>query len=200
MEDYKYNVATTLVTAPAVYPLSLAEAKEHLRVTSTDENNLLTNLIKAVTLQAEELTGCKFITQTWKAFYNGWPDEYFVIPYPPLQSVTHIKYKNTAGTQTAWNDGNSPMTYAYIVDTDSDPGRVVLGYDESWPSTTLYPSIPIEIQFICGYGLAASVPEDVKTMLKIGLERLYDRPHESYDKLLKDIWEGFIYNKKDHRF
>jgi len=187
--DYKEHISKTIVTAPAVEPVSLAETKTHLRITASDEDTRLNNLIKAVRMQAEELTGRRLITQTWKAFYAGWPDEYFIIPFPTLQSVTHIKYYDTDGSATTWSAGN------YIVDTDAEPGRVVLGYSKSWPSVTLYPSNPIEIQFVCGYGAAASnVPEELRQAMLIGIERLYDKPHESYDKLLKDVFESILTN------
>ena len=189
--DYKTNVAEKIVTEPTEEPVTLAEAKGHLRITSSDENTVLNNLIKTVRKQAEKLTGRAIITQTRKAFYAGWPDEYFILPWPNLASVTHVKYTNSAAVGTTW------AADEYIVDTDKEPGRVQLGYGESFPSATLYPSNPIEIQFVCGYGLAASVPQDLKTVLLLGIERLYDRPHKDYDKLLKDIWESSLNDLKD---
>ena len=186
--DYKYNIASTIVTEPTEEPVTLAEVKAHLRITEPDENTLLNNLIKTVRRQFETLTGRAVITQTWKAFYDGWPDEYFILPRPTLQSITHINYIDTDGTSATWAATN------YIVDTDKEPGLVTLGYAKSYPSVTLYPSNPIEIQFICGYGLAANVPQDLKTMLLMGIERLYDRPDKNYDEILRDIWDSFLIN------
>jgi len=62
-----------------------------------------------------------------------------------LQSVTSVKYTDSDGDQSTLS------TDDYIVDNDSEPGRIVLGYGTVWPTATLYPSNPIEIQFLCGY-------------------------------------------------
>jgi uncharacterized phiE125 gp8 family phage protein len=188
VKDYKNHIASTIETEPTEEPLTREEVKGFLRITSADENTLLGNLITTVRKQFETLTGRAVITQTWKAFYDGWPGQYFILPYPNLASVTHIKYTDSDADVTTWDADE------YIVDIKKEPGRVQLGYGESFPSATLYPSNPIEIQFVCGYGLQASVPQDLKTMLLIGVERIYDRPHKDYDKLLKDIWDSFLIN------
>ena len=51
---------------------------------------------------------------------DSWPLGDIEIPNPPLQSVSSIKYKDSAGTEATWADTN------YIVDPDSFLGRVVL--------------------------------------------------------------------------
>jgi len=188
--NYKNSIAQTIVTDPTEWPLDLEGAKDQVSFTGTEKNAKLTSLIKEVTLEAEKMLGRKIITQTWKAFYAGWPDEYFIIPFGQLQSVTHIKYKDTDGDQTTWSSAD------YIVDTDQDPGRVTLGYAKSWPSTTLYPSNPIEIQFVCGYGLAADVPEDLKNILKVCLERKFSRPGPNYDKYMESAWDLYLMNNR----
>ncbi|MFH2075423.1 MAG: phage head-tail connector protein, partial [Pseudomonadota bacterium] len=72
-----------------------------------------------------------------------------ILPFGALQSVTHVKYTDTDGTQT------TRSTDEYNVDTDSDPGRIQLDYGYSWPSASLHPKNPIEVQFVCGYGAHA---------------------------------------------
>jgi len=76
---------------------------------------------------------------------------------------------DTDGDQTTWDSDE------YIVDTDEEPGRVVLGYDESWPSETLYPTNAIEIIYTCGYGAyAGNVPESIKAAIKVYLSDLFE--------------------------
>ena len=48
------------------------------------------------------------------------------------------------------------------MNTEADPGYIVLGYSKSWPSDTLSPSTPIKIEFTCGWTSAANVPEAIK--------------------------------------
>ena len=51
-----------LVTPPAEEPVSLAEARLHLRVDFTDDDALITSLIAAARQAAETLTGRQFVT------------------------------------------------------------------------------------------------------------------------------------------
>jgi len=138
---------TTLVTPPTYYALTLDEAKDHLRITHSDEDPYIQALVFSAQAYAEQFLRRKLITQTWNVFLNNWPGgDVIALPFGQLQSVTHVKYTDTDGDQSTFSSAD------YIVDTDSDPGRIVLGYGETWPTATLYPSNPIEIQFVCGYG------------------------------------------------
>jgi len=145
----------TIVTPPTYFAVSLDEIKDHLRVTHTDEDPYIQALLMTAQGQVESYLNRKLITQTWKAFFDDWPDgDAIVLPFGQLQSVTNVKYTDSDGDQSTFSSDD------YIVDTDSEPGRVVLGYNESWPTATLYPSNPIEVQFVCGYG--AHTPQDVE--------------------------------------
>lgn len=153
---FLFAMDKTLVTAPVYYPISLYEAKKHLRIESDDQDHdaEITALIAAATEEAEQFTRRRLITQTWKAFLDGFPKEDFIIlPFGKLQSVTHLKYTDSDGDETTWDSSN------YIVNTDSDPGRITLAYGVSWPTVTLNTSNPIEVQFVCGYG--AHTPQAV---------------------------------------
>ena len=162
---------TSLHTAPAVDPVTLTEVKNHLRIDllNFDHDDYLKNIIAAAVHEIEQITKRRLITQTWQAFYDYWPSNGFLeLPFGQLQSVTHVKYTDTDADVTTWDSSE------YIVDTDSDPGRVVLGYGESWPTDTLYPSNPIEVQFVCGYGLAVSVPDMIKQAIKLKISDLFE--------------------------
>ena len=170
----------TTTTAPAVEPVSTAEVKSHLRLTTTaaeaaaytTEDDLLDRLITVSRTQAEQETGRRFITQTLTMYLNSWPDErYIKIPYPTLQSAV-VTYRLT-------DDDDYDETLS-TVDTDivSEPGRVVLQPNESWPSGTLYTDRPIKIVFVCGYGLAADVPEGIKSAILMKIEDMYENRGE----------------------
>jgi len=138
---------TTLVTGPSYYPVSLSQAKNHLRVDHTDDDDYIRGLIVSATDDLERILLRRLVTQTWKFYRDKWPaGDNLSLPYGELQSVTHVKYTDSDGTQSTMSAAE------YIVDTDSDPGRVVLDYGETWPGDTLYPSNPIEVQYVCGYG------------------------------------------------
>lgn len=102
-----------LVTPPASEPLTLAEAKEYLRVTHSHEDNAITNLVAGARKWAEN--GCRrsFITQAWEVSFevpkvSGFhlladsqriedPDEilpYAKLPRGPVASVTEVSVFN----------------------------------------------------------------------------------------------------------
>jgi len=161
--------ALTIETAPAAEPISTADAKTHLRVSAATDDDYIDTLVVAARQYAETCRQEALITQTWKFYPNDWPAGGFIeIPMPPLVSVTHVKYTDSDGTENTWSSSN------YIVDTDTKPGRVVLADGISWPTDSLYPSNPIEIQFVAGYGAAADVPQHIIQGMKLLVSHLYE--------------------------
>lgn len=164
---------TKLITGPTAEPVLLADAKLHLRIETayTADDTYITALLTAARQHAEAITNRKFITQTWKAYLNAWPcDDAIKLPYGSLQSVTSVVYIDSDGTS------NTLSAADYTVESDTEPGRVVLNYLETWPTDTLRPSNPIQIQFICGYGLTgATVPGPILQAIKLIISDLYEQ-------------------------
>lgn len=162
----------TLVTAAAQKAVGMSEAKDHLRITHTDDEGYIYGLIDAAQDYVEKLISRKLITQTWKQFYEAWPSgDDLVLPFGQLQSVTHVKYTDSDDTvNTDFNEGDE-----FSVDTDSDPGRIVLGYGEVWPGASLATENPIEVQFVAGYGDdPADVPMPIRQAIYIIISDLYE--------------------------
>lgn len=151
------NWALTLVTAPTVEPISVSEAKAHMRVDFTDDDDYITALIVAARTIAEERTNRALITQTWDYVLDDFPcGNAIKIRKPKLQSVTSVKYIDSDGTE------NTMPTTDYLVDTDSSPGRIVLKFAKIWPTAILQPASAVRIRMVCGYGLAVAVPQPLK--------------------------------------
>jgi len=166
-------VARTIVSPPSVEPISVAEAKTHLRIveSNTDDDTYIGLLITAVRRETENFLGRALITQTWDAYWSKFPasKDYIDLPLPPLQSVTGVYYTDSDGTE------NTMSATEYDVDTDSIPGRVVLKYGEQWPTATLQPMNPVRIRFICGHGDASTdVPEHFVAAMQLQIADLYD--------------------------
>jgi len=166
----------TITIPPATECVSLTETKLHLRLATTvaeavaytTEDGWLTRNIKGVRTQCEFETGRRFITQTLTYYLNEWPTErYIKIPYPPLQSAV-VTYRLSDD-----DDYDETLSTA-DVDIVSEPGRIILQPNESWPSGTLYTDKPIKIVFVCGYGLAVAVPENIKDAILVKLEDAYN--------------------------
>jgi len=162
-------------SAPAVEPITTAEAKTHLRIDHADEDNFIDDLITAAREYVEDVSRRALVTQTWRMSLQAWPagDE-ILLPRPPLQSVMSVVYIDSDGDSTTWS------TDGYDVDTDGEPGRIVLAYGESWPSVTLRPTNPIQIIFVAGYGDAASdVPQWAKKAMMLLLGHWYENREDT---------------------
>jgi uncharacterized phiE125 gp8 family phage protein len=166
-------MALKLITAPAVNPISLVEAKAHLRVDHSQEDTLIELFVKAATQNAEAFLGRALVTQTWELVLDSFPTEEVKIPLPPLQSVVSIKYDDSAG------DEQTLATDQYVVDTASEPGWVV-PLTAGWPST-IDAINAVRIQFVAGYPPTSDSPPDltanilfsIKAAILLNLGSLY---------------------------
>lgn len=155
-----------LVTAPTEQPLSTAEAKLHLRIDEdqTSEDALVADLVRAASEYCEGLQRRAYVTQTWKFTLDAFPwnsdGGAILVPKPPLQSVTSIKYVDSTGALVTLDSSE------YTVDAVSQPGRIVPAYGKSWPTTRSVPNA-VEVEFVCGYGLGAVVPFAEKQAMKL---------------------------------
>lgn len=163
---------SVLKTPPAKLPIELKEAKQHLNLPPgwTEDDEVLKAMQQTATKKVEQFLRRRLITQTWYAYYDNWPhDDSIILPFGQLQSVTSVKYTNTAGTQTTWS------TDEYNTDTDRDPGRVIQEYGYPWPDYDLHPQNPIVIEFVCGYGNSGSDVEDmIRHAIKLTIDDLYN--------------------------
>jgi uncharacterized phiE125 gp8 family phage protein len=153
-------MALICVTEPVVEPVSLAEAKLHMRVEIDDDDTLIAGLITAARehLESTARPQLAMLTQTWRYVADAWPvgDTLELRPYP-LQSVSSIKYTSDAGVEATLASSN------YVVDSYSEPGRVRLKSTAGWPSTTLAALNGLVVEFVAGYG---NTPADLPQRLR----------------------------------
>lgn len=67
---------------------TLANAKEHLRITGTDEDSLVTNLINAVSAKVETHCARQFLTRSHSEWYDGPGTEWLLLRQLPVTAVT----------------------------------------------------------------------------------------------------------------
>lgn len=162
-----------LQTGPTEEPITLQEAKEHLRVDGTDDDTYIITLISAARLYCEKLANKSFVTQTWDLYFDDFPGAPFEIPLGPVQTVSSIIYTDSDLDSTTVTAGT------YIVDKHSLPARVNLAYGYSWPTATLNTLNAIRVRFIAGYGDAADVPEDVKQAILMLMAHMYENREQT---------------------
>ena len=131
---------------PTSLPISLQAARDHVKVVDNEDDADLSRYIDGARAYAETRLGRQLITATWRLKCDMFPaDDFIELPNPPLQSVTSLKYIDMAGDQQTFSSGS------YSVDTDSEPGRIILNYDASWPLIRSQKQA-IEITYVAGYG------------------------------------------------
>lgn len=170
------NYGLSLVTPPLYEPVSLPEAKLHLKIDDdqADDDALVIGLIQAARERAEVFTGRVLVTQTWDVFFDRFPSSDRValgLPHPPLQSVTSISYIDTNGQTQVWGSAN------YIVDATRIRARILPAYGGSWP-TTRDVIKAVTVRLVNGYGTDAHVPEGIKQAMRLTLAHWY-RTRES---------------------
>lgn len=154
-------------TDAAAEPISTAEAKTHLRVTSSDDDTYIGTLIKVARKNVEQYLSRALITQTWTWKLDAFPSE-FEVPYAPLQSVTSIQYLDTGGSSQTLDSS------VYTVDANSEPGRIVEAYSQSWPATRDVIDA-VTVTYVAGYGDAGSdVPEPIRQAILILVSQWYE--------------------------
>ncbi|MEN6420312.1 MAG: hypothetical protein ABFD76_00065 [Smithella sp.] len=156
-------------------------------VTADDAN--LTDLITEARELVENITRRQLLTATWYDYLDEFPDVDFIkLPFGNLASVTSIKYKDSAGTETTMT-----VTTDYLVEANGEGiGRIVLPDGGSWPTDELYPSNPITIEFVCGWTAAASVPKNIKRAVKLAAEDSYF--HGDRSEILKPAIMNLLNN------
>ncbi|GMA52064.1 hypothetical protein GCM10025857_34210 [Alicyclobacillus contaminans] len=171
-------------TQPTTEPVTLDEAKLYLRVDGSDEDTLINALIATAREYCESFQNRAYITQTLELTldqfpgyltgpHSSWMHEGYRtrhhrrhhaeirLPRPPIQSVESVTYTDDTGTTTTLD----PETY--IVDTDSEPGRIVPASGQCWPCVRLQPINGVRIRYVAGYGDTNAVPNRVKQAIQL---------------------------------
>ncbi len=167
----------TLVTKPAAEPVTLQEAKDWLRVTHVDDDQLIESLIASARNFVQLATHRQLITATWDVKFDDFESYRIRLPLPPLQSVTSIKYLDVNNVE------QTLATDQYLVSTGSheSPGEVMPAQGVSWPTTRSQAFHRVTIRIVCGYG---SQPEEVDERAKQAVKLLVANGYEVREPLI----------------
>lgn len=158
-----------LTSAPAVEPISTAEAKLFLRVDHTTDDTLIASLIKAARRSCELFQNRVYITQTWKLYLDEFPEKEIRLPFSPVQSVSSVTYVDADG------DTQTLSASTYQVDAKGVKPSIYLAPDTlTWPTTQTDKINAVTVTFVAGYGAAGSdVPEHIRAAIQLVLGDLY---------------------------
>lgn len=171
-----------LITPPAGEPVSLEEAKLHLRVDFDDDDALIQMLISSARQAAETITNRQLMTARWKLVMDSFPGpslmgvpagqpftlpgHAILIPKSPVLNVVAINYLDMNNVQQTMPAAN------YTVDVACEPARITPIFGQIWPIPL--PQIgSVSVTFDAGYGDASAVPQGIKSWIKLRVASLY---------------------------
>lgn len=166
---------------PASEPVSVADAKAHSRISIDADDGMVAGYITAARQYAEKATRRALLTQSWRLALRYWPGRgrwsdasdyykknFIELPRPPLQSITSFTYADVNGATAHMTASYNSAAGNYILDTESEPGRIYLPFSGLWPTTILAPGAPILITYRAGYAsYGGTVSVDGATGLRV---------------------------------
>lgn len=171
-------MALQRIAAPAAEPVSLAEAKVHLRVIHDAEDASISRMIRAAREHLDGrdgILGRALVTQTWELVMDSFPVGPIQIPLPPLQSITSVKYLDADGQE------QTLATSDYVVDVASEPGWIAPV--DVWPVT--FDTVnAVRIRFVAGYGDASAVPAALAQAILLAVGDLWANRQTGVDRPL----------------
>ena len=153
-----------VTTAPTKEPITLAEARHHLNLGHELDDPILAQYIGAAREAAESFTRRSFAQQTLTLTLDCFPEE-IVLPRPPVQSVTSIKYIDTDGAEQTL----ATSVYQFDGSAEAMP-RIREAYGQSWPNTRDQMAA-VTIEYVAGY---EKTPEAARQALLLMIGSFYE--------------------------
>lgn len=155
-----------LITQPSSEPISLSDAKAHLRVTSNAEDVLISQRISMIRHYCENQTQISLMPQTWE-LVSDWFCCEMLLPHPPVQSIASIKYFDVDGVEQTIPSAD------YVLDNIDDlHARVVPASGKEWPKVA-YGTNVVRIRYVAGYPDANAVPGPIQLYILAHLARWF---------------------------
>jgi len=168
-----------LITPPVGEPISLEQARLHLRLDASGsppshpDDALVEELIRTARQHLDGpagILGRALMTQTWRLDLRGFPPgaAEILLPLPPLQSIVSINYYDTDDTLVTL-----APTFYEVGYTDWNQGFVIPVIGKRWPATADR-SDAVRITFVAGYGAASDIPSPLLAAMKLHIGLLYE--------------------------
>ncbi|MTI43694.1 putative phiE125 gp8 family phage protein [Roseibium hamelinense] len=173
-----------VVTPPAIEPVSLAEMKAHLRLTTGTEDDVVSGLIKAAREHVEQTTRRVLISQIWRLYLDDWPPGRIVqLHLSPVSAIQQILLYRLDGTPVILDPAD------YALQRGAEPPRVKVSLGSGIPSAEL---AGIEVDFTAGYGPAANdVPAPLRQAVKLLAAHWFESREAASEQDFANVPYGF---------
>lgn len=168
-----HTMWTELVTGPSTEPVELDQAKEHLRIDGTDEDEYLTRLICDVRAIGEQYTRKRFITQTWDQWFDAQCAAHYGDRIPladrPIQSITGLYWYDQDGNETEIDAS------LYTLHASEEPEVIMLSTWGGWPAGARETN-SFRIRYVAGYADdCAGIPGAIRRGMYQLIADLYEQ-------------------------
>lgn len=191
-----YYPQTTITSKTSTLPVSLGEAKEHLRIATDRLDDDVNAALEAATEYCENVTGRSLrVGHTLQQAYSEWPTDCVRFDRQPVKSVSSVKYYASDDSDTTV----SSSLYRLLQSTD---GGSLLEWDEDFTfPTTASRGDAVRLTYVAGYSSVDDVPPAAKYAIRLMLQSIYggelderQRPaiERSIRNLLGSIEWGFF--------
>jgi hypothetical protein len=189
-------------------PVTLAEAKLHLRVDIDDDQSLIASLITAARIMCEGQVARSFLATTWDLYLDhflhragtrgsgglsgfGWTGAgytagmpWMISKFPDSPEIVLPRGAMTTVSYVKYYDRDGVQqtvdTSVYTVSPGA-PGRISTSSCQFWPCAQ-HRLDAINVRFVAGYGATAdSVPANVKAAIKLLIGHYYEHREEVSD-------------------
>ena len=157
-----------VVTPPSAEPITLAEAKAHVRQVFNDDDTYINSLITAARQMVEGYTGRAMMPQRIRIGKDA---------FCPVVKLPRLPYAETPGLLIKYLDENGDQQtvndQVYHVNEYVEPRQVTLVSGQSWPTITSLPG-SVTYEYDVGYPDADSVPAPLKQWMLLAIGAMYD--------------------------
>lgn len=154
-------------------PLTLQEVKDHLRVTLSDEDGLITRLLRTALEYVQDATNKQLVETTYTYRRDTFPrgSRELKLPVGPVSEVLEVRYIDLAGNEQTMDEAD------YHASLDREPASVVPAYNEVWPAARRQRDA-VAVQFTAGYGDPSDVPDRFKEAMLLLIGHWYEYRQE----------------------
>lgn len=153
----------SIITHPTVEPVTLEDAKLHLRVDHDTEDDLISAMISAARESCEHETDRAIAVQTLELAIDEFPVDGIQLLRPPVASIESVVYVDAEGV-----DQTMPST-SYYLDIAQEPSWLLPAVGADWPATREQANA-VRVRYVAGY---TECPQALRAWILLRLGTLY---------------------------
>lgn len=159
------RIVDKIVTPSSDTVVTLDLLKDHLKISGTDEDLLLTAYLKAAQGYLETFTGRQFLPATWSLLMCDFPGCRVELIHPPVDesSITVSYYDSANNLQTL-----DPAEYTLY--PAADRGKPFILFDGSMPAVYDRPDAVV-VRYSAGYTV---VPDEISVAVLLQAASIYE--------------------------